>query len=93
VILNYLKEYFKIGNINIDNINTNGYKYIVSNKKDLINVIIPHFDSYPLQGSKYLDYLDFKRSILLLNDSSLNNIDRVLSIKSKMNKSRFYEER
>jgi hypothetical protein len=91
-ILTYLKEYFKIGNINIDNINTNGYKYIVSNRKDLINVIFPHFDNYPLQGSKYLDYLDFKRSILLLNDSS-DNIDRVLSIKSNMNKSRSYEER
>ena len=92
MILNYLKEYFKIGNINIDNINTKGYKYIVGNKEDLIKVIFPHFDNYPLQGSKYLDYLDFKRSVLLLNDS-FNDIDRVLSIKSNMNKSRSYEER
>ena len=55
-------------------------------------MIFSHFEKYPLQGSKYLDYLDFKRSVLLLNDS-FNNIDRVLSIKSSMNRGRSYEER
>lgn len=91
-ILNYLKEYFKVGNVVVDNIKTRGYKYIVSNREDLVNVIFTHFDHFPLQGSKYLDYLDFKKSVLLLNNNT-NNIDRVLSIKSNINTKRSFEER
>lgn len=47
---------------------------------------------YPLQGSKYLDYLDLKKSVLLLQDSD-NNLEKVLFIKNKMNRGRSYEER
>jgi P pilus assembly chaperone PapD len=35
---------------------------------DILNKIIPHFDNYPLQGSKRLDYLDFKRVALMMKD-------------------------
>ena len=91
-ILFYLKEFFKVGNINIDNRKTNGYKFIVSNRKYLIDVIIPHFEKYPLEGSKHLDYLDFKNCILLMEESS-NNIGKVLSIKKNMNRERSYEQR
>ena len=92
VILYYLKEFFKVGNINIDNKNTKGYKYVVSNRKDLINVIIPHFEKYPLEGSKHLDFLDFKNCVLLMEESS-DNINKVLFIKSTMNRERSYEQR
>lgn len=92
VILNNIKEFFKVGNINIDNKKTNGFKYIVSNRNNLINVIFPHFEKYPLQGSKHLDFLDFKNCVLLMVESS-SNVDKVLSIKDNMNKGRSYEER
>ena len=92
VILYYLKEFFKVGNINIDNKKTNGYKYVVSNRKDLINVIFPHFEKYPLEGSKHLDFLDLKKCVLLMEESP-NNIGKVLFIKSNMNKGRSYEQR
>ena len=91
-ILYYLKEFFKVGNINIDNKKTNGYKYVVSNRKDLINVIFPHFEKYPLEGSKHLDFLDLKKCVLLMEESP-NNIGKVLFIKSNMNKGRSYEQR
>lgn len=51
-----------------------------------------HFDKYPLQGSKYLDYLDLKKSVLLLEQSA-HNLDKVLYVKSNMNKKRSYEQR
>lgn len=92
IILHYLKEFFEVGNISIDNRKTNGYKYIVSNRKDLVNVIIPHFEKYPLEGSKHLDFLDLKNCVLLMEESS-NNIGKVLSIKNNINKGRSYEQR
>ena len=92
VILYYLKEFFIVGNIYIDNKSTKGYKYVVSNRKDLINVIIPHFERYPLEGSKHLDFLDFKKCVLLMEESS-DNISKVLFIKNNMNRERSYEQR
>ena len=37
----------------------------VRNSKDLLNVIIPHFDQYPLQTCKGADYLLFKQATFL----------------------------
>jgi hypothetical protein len=31
-------------------------QYRVSNLKDIINVIIPHFNKYPLQSAKSIDF-------------------------------------
>ena len=89
VILHDLKNYFGCGSISVDNSMFDAYKYLVSNKEDLINIIIPHFDKYPLVGSKHLDFLDFKRAIFL----SRENLGEILSIKKNMNKKRSFEER
>jgi hypothetical protein len=49
VLLEKIRDYFGVGNITI---RKNGYvEYIVSSKKD-IEVIINHFDSYPLITQK-----------------------------------------
>lgn len=88
-----LKEYFGCGNINIDNSKTGGYKYIVYNKSYLLNIIIPHYKKYPLVGSKHLDFLDFKRCVLLISDNSLSNINYILDIKNGMNRNRLYDAR
>lgn len=60
----------------IDNKDSKGYKFQVSNLDSIINIIIPHFDNYPLQGSKRLDYLTWKNSIIDYRKSK--NIDSVL---------------
>lgn len=76
---------------------TDGYKYTVSKRSDLINIIIPHFDKYPLVGSKHLDFLDFKKCVLLMNkldnDNRLSIIDDIIKIKSLMNTGRSYDDR
>jgi len=93
VILTDLKDFFSCGNINIDNSKFNAYKFTVNKISDLINIIIPHFDKYPLVGSKYLDFIDFKKIVLLLSEGNLDDLEEILLIKNKMNKKRSYEER
>ena len=40
--------------------NTSTVEFRVTNTKDIVNAIIPHFDSYPLITQKYSDYILFK---------------------------------
>jgi hypothetical protein len=53
-----MKKYFGCGAVLVDNKAFDTYKYQVSKVEDIINFIIPHFDKFPLVGSKQLDYLD-----------------------------------
>jgi hypothetical protein len=53
-----MKKYFVCGAVLVDNKAFDTYKYQVSKVEDIINIIIPHFDKFPLVGSKQLDYLD-----------------------------------
>ena len=41
-------------------------EFRVSTLNDIANVIIPHFDKYPLATKKQADYILFKEIILLL---------------------------
>jgi len=60
----------------------------IVNFSDIINVIIPFFDKYSLQGQKRLDYNDFKKvSEILLRKKHLNEegYNEILRIKKGMN--------
>lgn len=64
-------------------------EYSVQSYRDLANVIVPHFDKYPLLSQKKADYLLFKEVINLLNkgvQSDIEGIHKILSFKSSMNK-------
>jgi hypothetical protein len=65
----------------------------VANSSNIVNIIIPHFDKYPLVTSKQLDYLDFKKTLLLYLEKNSSCKDKILLIKNNMNKKRSYEER
>ena len=60
---------------------------------DIFNIIIPHFDKYPLLTSKNLDLLDFKKAAFLLKNKSDLYENEILSIKNNMNNKRSYAER
>jgi hypothetical protein len=92
-ILYYLQNFFGCGNIYLDNKNFNGYKYIVSRYQDIISIIIPHFDKYPLIGSKQLDFLSFKKAIFMYKNGLLSNRNIIIDIKNGMNKKRSFEEK
>ena len=60
----------------------------VTKLDDLINIIIPHFDKYPLQSAKSIDYLLWKQCInLMITKEHLtqSGLQQIISIKSAIN--------
>ena len=62
---------------------------------DIKKVLFPIFDSFPLNTTKYLDYLSFKEALLLNLSSKYEDknsqqkyIDKILDLKHNMNKNR-----
>lgn len=45
---------------------TSTVEFRVNTLKDLVNVILPHFDNYPLITKKHSDYLLFKKKLFYL---------------------------
>ena len=95
-ILYELKKYFNCGRISIDNRKTRTMKFVVTSNNELMEKIIPHFELYPLKTSKFLNYLDFKSSVILMKDKkhyNIKGIEKLKEIKSKMNKARSFKNK
>jgi hypothetical protein len=74
-------------------VSTNGEacEYHVYKFADILNIIIPFFKNYPLQGTKSLDFADFcKAAEIVKTKGHLTEagLEQILEIKSTMNKSR-----
>ena len=46
--------------------NSSMVEFRLSTLKDIINIILPHFDNYPLITKKLYDYILFKQVALLM---------------------------
>jgi hypothetical protein len=107
-ILYDLKRFFGCGSVNIDNQDYNTLKFQVQSHDDLLTKVFPHFEKYPLQTSKQLNYLDFQSIAMLLkelkdrypvNGQPSPGLDlegimkQILSLKEGMNKNRSYESK
>jgi LAGLIDADG endonuclease len=71
-------------------------KFVVTDISDIISKIIPHFESYNLKTSKYLNYVDFKRGALIMSEKqhfTLEGISKLKDIKSDMNRARSFEDK
>ena len=58
---------------------------------ELIEVIIPFFDNYPIRGVKSLDFSDFKKVAIMIGAKehlTIEGLNRILEIKLNMNKHR-----
>lgn len=66
-VLNKIQEILGVGRVLIDG---NSVVFIISNVKDLINVLFPLLDKYNLFTTKWLDYIDFKKVVLFLSSSA-----------------------
>ncbi len=64
-LLRKIHFFFGVGTIH-EYKNKNTVTYTVNSVQDLVNVIIPHFDRYPLITQKRADYLLFKKGVDLL---------------------------
>lgn len=65
-VLQKIQEFLGVGRVLIDG---NSVVFIISNVKDLINVLFPLLDKYNLFTTKWLDYIDFKKVVLFLSSS------------------------
>jgi len=83
-ILNSIKDYFGVGNISIK---ANGCIFYVQAIKDL-DVILNHFDKYPLITQKHADYLLFKMAINLIKEKAHLNSEglrKLVAIRASLN--------
>jgi hypothetical protein len=63
-------------------------EFRVSTLNDIINIIIPHFDNYPLITKKSSDYILFKQIALLMLNKEHNNIgglQKIVSLRASLN--------
>lgn len=87
-LLLIIQSYFGVGAIYTNKSNNSSVSYTVHSTKDLINVIIPHFDKYPLLTLKSVDFEMFKRVIeLMLKGEHLTTegFRKVVALKATMN--------
>ncbi|OGI83454.1 hypothetical protein A2997_01840 [Candidatus Nomurabacteria bacterium RIFCSPLOWO2_01_FULL_36_10b] len=70
--LQKIKDFFQVGNIHInrrhDNHKEDLYHYVVTKRKDLLEVIIPFFRIYELQTAKKKDFELFAQCLELMKD-------------------------
>lgn len=62
--------------------------YRVDKLKDILEVIIPHFDKYPPVTQKLADYILFKEIVSLMKNKehlTLDGLKKVLSLKASLN--------
>lgn len=65
--------------------------FAITKISEIIEVIIPFFEKYPILGQKSLDFTDFKKvAIMIVNKDHLTieGLNRILEIKLNMNKHR-----
>lgn len=60
--------------------NSSTVEFRVSTLNDIVNVIIPHFDKYPLITKKYSDYMLFKQVIILMLNKEHNTLEGLQEI-------------
>lgn len=89
LLLRKIHSFFGVGTVSERQTRDQVY-YTIQSARTIANVIIPHFDAYPLITQKKADYLLFKQAIGLLlsgqSRSSIEGINKILSIKKSMNK-------
>lgn len=60
-LLENLVTYFNCGLVETVKTRPTQSSYVVYKFDDILNKIIPFFDTYPLKGKKLLDFYDFKK--------------------------------
>lgn len=67
----------------------NTANYRISKLKDIIGVVIPHFEQYPLQSAKSIDFQIWKASVFLIKNKehlTEEGLLKIISLRSGLNK-------
>lgn len=78
-LIKSINQHFQCGSIRFSKSDQN-YKYEVRSIKELVKVIIPFFEKYPLQGIKNDDFLLFREVCLLVYQNQHLNRDTLRKI-------------
>ena len=87
-LLYAIQKFFGVGRVHAT-ANGRSACFTVSRIKDIISVIIPHFNLYPLQSSKSIDFLLWTQCVdLLINKEHLteSGLNKIIGIKHAINK-------
>ena len=87
MVLEAIKSYFG-GKGNIVKHGSDSLQYVITSIKQIITMILPHFDNYPLITKKYADYILFKEAVNLINNKkhlTKEGLTKVISIRASMN--------
>ena len=87
-LLKSIQSFFGVG-VLVSSKTTNSARYSVNSLKDLINIIIPHFDKYPLLTQKRADFFLFKSAVLLIEQKkhlTVGGLHEIVNIRASMNK-------
>ena len=63
----------------------------VRNLKNLLEIILPFFDKYPLKSKKALEYIKFRKVVIMMQDGehlTEEGFKKILHIASEMNRSK-----
>ena len=86
-ILDLIKSYFgEVGTISAQS--KDSVQYRVASLKDLNDIIIPHFEKYPLITQKKADFILFKQIIDLINNKehlTLEGLHKIMALKGSLN--------
>jgi len=85
LLLQWQKYFCGFGSLNKQK---NVIKYSVGGIKDLINILLPQFEKYPLLTQKGADFILFKRIIEIMNNNghlTLNGLYQIINLKASMN--------
>jgi len=84
--LELIKSNFGVGNITKQG--KDCVQYRVTSLRDLTNIIIPHFEKYPLITQKRNDYELFKQVVYLMSCKehlTMNGLQKIVNIKASIN--------
>lgn len=90
-ILERIKDVLACGRLNTER---NTLVFSISQLSDIETILIPLFEKFPLNTTKYLDYLDFKKAFFLFKNRKSNELSiiqiysNILELKQNMNSNR-----
>lgn len=82
-----IQAFFGVGIVTLRK-TRNAAVYTVQSFNDLTDIIIPHFEKYPLISKKQADFLLFKSIVSLLNrkeQSTLEGVQKIVNYRASMN--------
>lgn len=80
-LLYKIKSFLKIGTVNKDN---NMLQFRVRKIDNLINIIFPIFDQYPLFTSKIHNYNRFKKAVIYYKCKDFDNLNKMFQYNNKV---------